>query len=446
MVVIDFPDLNSSIPTNAIKEIIQAALEAADPYELVKQNMHIKNNSLRIGDKSIKLTDKSRIILLGLGKASTKMIQAGVDSLGDRIERGVCVCKHMPDDLHLDKIEIAAAGHPVPDERSEQAGIKLHKAVEGLTEDDLVILLLSGGGSALACLSVTGVRLEDIQEVTKFLLKNGATINEMNTVRKHLDLIKGGGLLKMASPAQMAVLVLSDVVGSPLDVIASGPAIVDPTTFEDALEILRRYTIPGQVAQGIIDNFMAGAEKEKINEMEDASQIRHSAYHKVIGSNVISVDAAARKAATLGFATKILTYAFTGEARLAGEQLIREAEYGTLRPPFVIFAGGETTVHVNGVGLGGRNLEVALGVVKRISTLKGITLVTLATDGEDGPTDAAGAIVTPETYALAGSDDDYLQECLDNNDSYTYFQKTHSLIKTGPTGTNVNDITFLIGY
>jgi hydroxypyruvate reductase len=342
-------------------------------------------------------------------------------------------------------VEIIEAGHPIPDERSIAAASALQKAVEGLNEDDLVILLLSGGGSALACLPAPGVGLSDMQAVTKMLLKNGATINEMNVVRKHLDLFKGGGLLRMASPARMAVLVLSDVVGSPLDIISSGPATADPSTYEEAFSILQMYSEGENVAETIVNHLKSGVEYERINSETGKTSVR-TAYHKVIGSSDVSVDAAMEKARELGFHTDVITYSLTGEAHLAGGMLLDALEKCPLQKPFILFAGGETTVQVRGEGYGGRNLEVALGAVKRISGLKNIALVTLATDGEDGPTDAAGAIVTPETYMLAGADEKFLQYCLDENDSYRYFEKASNLIKTGPTGTNVNDIAIVISY
>jgi hydroxypyruvate reductase len=277
------------------------------------------------------------------------------------------------------------------------------------------------------------------------LLKNGATINEMNIVRKHLDLFKGGGLLRMASPASMVVLVLADVVGSPLDIIASGPAISDPSTYKEAFSILQKYSENENVAETITNHLKSGVEFER-TKGETGKNVERIAYHTVIGSSDESVDAAMEKAKELGFHTGVVTYKLTGEARLAGGEMLDALEQCRLLKAFILFAGGETTVQVRGKGLGGRNLEVALGAVKRISSMKNIALVTLATDGEDGPTDAAGAIVTPETFLQAGADEKFLQQCLDENDSYRYFERSGGLFKTGPTGTNVNDITIVISY
>lgn len=440
------PATVSSIPTNQIETILQTALDAANPYSLVKDNLQILDNSFLIGGIRYSVSPATRIITLGLGKAAPQMTRAANEVLGQRVSSSVCVCKHQPaNNVGLETTTMVEAGHPVPDERSVKAGMMLKTTITDLHEEDLVIVLLSGGGSALACLPGPGIKLEDIQAVTKILLKNGATINEMNVVRKHLDLIKGGGLLRMASPARMTVLVLSDVVGSPLETIASGPAIIDPSTYQDALNVLERYAHGETINDAVISHLKSRSISD-VAVKRGGFEGEFSAHHKVIGSSDHSVDAAAKKAEELGFHTQVITYALTGEARQAGKLLVEAWEQCTLVKPFLLLAGGETTVRVKGNGMGGRNLEVALGAVERIRQLKGIALVTLATDGEDGPTDAAGAIVTPDTFKLAGEDGRFLQHCLDANDSYRFFEKAGSLIKTGPTGTNVNDISFVFGY
>jgi glycerate-2-kinase len=443
---VNLPITNSSIPIKKIEIVLEAALDAADPYTLVKRNLKLIDNVLLVGEIELPVLLSDRIILLGLGKASPSMMRAGMEILSKRVYKSACVCKHLPCNLEgLESVEIVEAGHPIPDERSVEGARALMHAVDGLKQDDLVILLLSGGGSALACLPAPGVSLSDIQAVTKMLLKNGATINEMNIVRKHLDLFKGGGLLRMASPARMAVLVLSDVVGSPLDIIASGPAVQDPSTYEEAFGILQMYSKGENVTESITNHLKPRVEFERIKRETAKSGVR-TASHKVIGSSDVSIDAGMEKARELGFHTDVITYSLTGEAHFAGGKLLDALEKCPLQKPFILFAGGETTVQVKGKGLGGRNLEVALGAVKRITGLKKIALVTLATDGEDGPTDAAGAIVTTETFMLAGADEKFLQYCLDENDSYRYFEKAGGLIKTGPTGTNVNDITLVISF
>ena len=305
---VKIPVTDSSIPTKKIEMVLEAALEAADPYTLVKSNLKILEDGLLVGEKKYPVASSNKIVLLGLGKAAPNMVRAGLEVLAKRVHKSVCVCKHFPPDAKgLDTVEIIEAGHPIPDERSIAAASALQKAVEGLNEDDLVILLLSGGGSALACLPAPGVGLSDMQAVTKMLLKNGATINEMNVVRKHLDLFKGGGLLRMASPARMAVLVLSDVVGSPLDIIASGPAVPDPSTYKEASRILQKYSASEKVAEAITTHLKSGIEDEQ-KQAESGKIVERTATHKVIGSSDVSVNAAMEKSKELGFLAEVVTY------------------------------------------------------------------------------------------------------------------------------------------
>jgi hydroxypyruvate reductase len=438
MIEISFPQPEASIPLNDIKEILGAALEAVDPYALVQSNLRLTEKYLRVGDESFPILPETKIVVVGLGKASVSMVTAATQVLGDQIHRGICICKHNSERVHGSKIEIYESTHPVPDERSVESARKIRHCVGGLTEKDLVLFLLSGGGSALACLPSPGISLRDIQDVTDFLIKKGATINELNTVRKHLDEFKGGGFLRMVSPARIGALVLSDVIGNPLDVIASGPAVEDTSSFQNAKKIIENYSGDWSlVPQSVVDHIERGCVKEK-HPSPGVSHKGLTAYHKIIGSIVLSVNAASKKAKELGYSTEILTYELKGEAKFAAAQLFNRE----LPRPYVVFAGGETTVTVSGTGFGGRNLELALGSVAAVSQMKKTVLVTFATDGEDGPTDAAGAVVwsgmIPNMELLTNS--------LHQNDSFAYFSKTGGLIKTGPTSTNVNDIAFLIRY
>lgn len=438
MIEISFPQPEASIPLNDVKEILEAVLDAADPFELVKNNLNLIDNVLKIGDEPFLIFPGTKIVVIGLGKASLSMVKAATIAIGDRINQGVCICKHNPGRVQIKKIEIYESAHPVPDERSVESAKKIRNCVDELTEKDIVLFLLSGGGSSLACLPSPGINLEDIQTVTEFLLKGGATINELNTVRKHLDDFKGGGFLRMVSPARIGVLVLSDVTGSPLDVIASGPAIQDTSSFEDARNVLKRY-FPDMniVPHSVVNHIETGCLNEQLFS-DDVSKNRPGVSHKIIGSNALSVNAASKKAKDLGYSTMILTYELKGEARRAADDF-----FHTQMPrPSMVFSGGETTVTVTGTGLGGRNLEMALGSVESIAKMEKTALVTFATDGEDGPTDAAGAIVSSEVSPVM----ELLHQSLSQNDSYNYFDTTGGLIKTGPTGTNVNDIAFMIRY
>ncbi len=437
MIGVSILNADPSIPLNSISQILQAALEAADPYELVCRNLEVQGDQLRVGNNEYCLGRNSRVVVVGLGKAGIAMTKAAEAQLGSRIERAVCVCKAISTGQELPRAEVIQSAHPVPDERSVAAARRIVQVVQGLTKDDLVLLLLSGGGSALACLPSAGLSLADLQQVTNLLLKSGATINEINTVRRHLDDFKGGGFLRMAHPARVAVLVLSDVIGNSLEAIASGPAIKHDTSYADALAILQKF---GPVAETPAKVLAYLKERSALSATQEAGGNAgvESAYHAIIGSNTISLEAAQQKAVALGFQAQIVSRDLHGEARTACLEMLRLDG----ARPFVLLAGGETTVTVKGRGLGGRNLEVALGAVEPLSRLHNTVVATLATDGEDGPTDAAGAVVA----SASQPDMPLVRQCLENNDSYTYFSRMGGLIKTGPTGTNVNDITLVMGY
>ena len=433
-------------PMRAVERVTQSAIKAADPYEVVIRNIQLSDNTITIGDITYILYNRSRIVCLSIGKAALAMAEAANQQLATRIDGGVVVCKHNPrTEKMIGRMSILQGSHPVPDERSIKAAETIRQSLQGLTEEDMVVLLISGGGSALVCVPAPGITLQDMQKVTSALLRSGASINELNAVRKHLDLIKGGGLLKMASPARVAALVVSDVVNSPLDVIASGPAVPDPSTFNDVREIFDKYLTESDIPTAIQARIKQGCAGEIEETLKTSDPQAVQAAHKIIASNRVSAEAALKTAIEEGFESEIITCEMVGDARLAGERLadlLRSKR--TLQKPYLGIAGGETTVKVTGSGMGGRNLEVALGAVKSMSGEHNSLLITLATDGEDGPTDAAGALVTGATFkkaaAMGLNPDDYLQ----TNDAYHFFEQVGGLIKIGPTGTNVNDLNFII--
>lgn len=440
--------LPPSFPSIKIANILQAALDAADPALVVQKNLEWRENEIRVGTETYSLYPDSRIVVVAIGKASMSMAEAANRQLSGRVHRGIVVCKHNPSSIEsFNKIIVHLGSHPVPDEKSMTGALKIKQTLEGLTEKDLALLLISGGGSSLVCLPAPGVNLQDIQSVTTSLLKSGASINEMNAVRKHLDLIKGGGLLKMANPARVAALVISDVVNSPLDVIASGPAVPDPSTFDDARSILDRFIGIDSVPRAVAIRMEKGCAGEIEETLKPADPDSERAVHTIVASNQISAQAAHAAAISEGFTSEIITCELTTEARLAGEYL---ADYANKKDSNVSawlgIAGGETTVKVTGDGLGGRNLEVALGAVRKLSGIKNTLLVTLATDGEDGPTNAAGAFVTGNTLSTGLRIGIEPETFLANNDAYHYFEKTGGLILTGPSGTNVNDLNFIFKF
>lgn len=442
------PLLAYDFPVQSINRILQASIAAANPYRVIEQNLSISKDQLKVGSKTFLLYPSSRIVTVAIGKASISMAKAAQTVLGEQIDRGVVVCKHQPEGCRrIGKMEVNQGSHPVPDDKSIDAAIRIEQMVRGLSDEDVVLLLISGGGSALACLPAEGITLQDMQTVTLALLKSGASINELNAVRKHLDLIKGGGLLKMATPAQVAELVISDVVNSPLDVIASGPAVPDPSTFSDAKSILDKYLKSDDIPAPVIERFEKGCRGEIEETLKPDDPMAARGSHTIAASNKVSAEAVLAAALDEGFDAEIITCELVGEARSAGDYLadllLAKKVNGK---PWVGIAGGETTVKVKGDGLGGRNLEVALGAVRKLSGVPNCLLVTQATDGEDGPTDAAGAYVTGETLGLAHSLGIEPETYIENNDAYRFFEKVGGLIVTGPSGTNVNDLSFIFRF
>ena len=333
-------------------------------------------------------------------------------------------------------------GHPVPDARSLQAGQRALEFVSSLAEDDTLVCLISGGGSALV--TAPYVPLEDLQSLTSLLLASGAPIDVINTLRRQLDRIKGGGLAR-ATKARVISLILSDVIGNPLEAIASGPTAPDPTTKEDALEILHQYGLEKQVPYSILQHLES---RSLLSETPQQALGAHTVQNIIIVDNKLAARAALDQAEREGFQAEILTNELQGEARQVGRDLahrLRIEGSGRTRP-FCLIAGGETTVTIQSDGKGGRNQELALAAVPELTGLKNSMLISMATDGDDGPTDAAGAVVTGETAQRAKSLGLDAASHLSRNDAYPFFEALGDLLVTGPTGTNVNDLVFLCAF
>ena len=400
-------------------EIFQAALQAANPERAVLD--HLKRG---------RLTGYDRIQVIGAGKATAAMARAVEQRLGKRISGGV-IC--VPDGTGAvpRRIETMFCGHPIPDKRGMAGARRILEIAQAAGRRDLLICLISGGASALLPAPAPPLTLRRKQEITQRLLRAGATIHEMNVVRKHLSLIKGGQLAQAAWPATILTLILSDVVGDDPSVIGSGPTVADPSTREDAIAILKRYEIGAPHA--------ALRETPKPNDVKLAR-----ASYEIVGSNRQAIRAAARKARERGYHTLVLSTSIQGETREVAAvhaAIAREIlETGQpLRPPACVLSGGETTVTVRGKGLGGRNQEFVLAAALALEGAGPVTILSAGTDGIDGPTDAAGAIADPATL-----DADAARRSLENNDSYHYFEDRNELIKTGPTGTNVMDVRLLL--
>jgi glycerate 2-kinase len=392
---------------------------------------------LQCADRCLDLDRVDRIFVLGCGKAGAAMAQVVEEILGDRISAGLVVVK----DGHLAPtriVSIVEAGHPVPDARGERAAGGLLALATSAGERDLVLFLVSGGGSALTPAPASPVTLAEKQAVTRALLEAGATIGELNAVRKHLSRLKGGQLARTAAPAAVLTLVLSDVIGDPLDVIASGPTAPDPTTFGRALDVLRERGVLAAAPATVRERLTAGARGAIAETPKPGDPLFRRVANAVIGNNALIATAAVERARVLGYRPQLLTRELQGEARSVARQLVELAR--SLPPPACVIASGETTVTVRGRGRGGRCQEFALAAALLVESEPGITVLAAGTDGTDGPTDAAGAIVdgsTVERARRAGLD---ATVALDDNDAYHVLRATGDLIVSGPTNTNLLDL------
>ncbi|WP_329682600.1 glycerate kinase type-2 family protein [Longimicrobium sp.] len=429
--------------------ILDAAVAAADARSAVSRALRLEGESLRIvgaGDvlERVHLPSTENVWLIGAGKAACAMAAGALDVLGDRVTGGTVTTKdgHGRD---LPGIYVWEAAHPVPDTRGMAGAADALRMARAAGRRDLVLVLLSGGASALWAAPAAGLALGDLRTVTDQLLRAGATIHEMNAVRKHLSRIGGGKLARAAAPAHVVTLAVSDVVGSELAVIGSGPAVPDYTTFADALDVLERYGI--QAPPAVRAHLRAGdaGEVEETVSLGDPAFARASAH--VVASNADALAGASRAAQRLGYLTRIVADDVEGEARGVGEQvatLVRDTLAERPGMPVALLLGGETTVTVTGTGRGGRNQELALSVAMEIEGMDGVVVASLGTDGTDGPTDAAGGFADGGTVARghdAGLD---AREALRRNDAYPFLRAAGDLIVTGPTGTNVNDVVLVL--
>jgi glycerate 2-kinase len=428
----------------SITRILAAAIRAVEPGEAVRRVVRREGGQLIVSGRVYDLSHYRQVFLLGIGKASIGMAGSMTAILGDSLSAGLVITKHIPPDYSAPgPLSVDQGGHPLPDDRSFLAGKKVVDFLSALRSDDLLFCAVSGGGSALASVPVDGLLTADLQSLTSVLLACGASIGEFNTLRRHLDKLKGGGIVRLANDATVVSLVLSDVVGNPLEDISSGPTAPDPTTCLDALALIDKYGLREQIPSSIITVLEIEADTPK-----PGDPIFEKVHNVIVGSNLIAAQAALKQAAEEGFNTYLLRTDVQGEASRAAFELatfLRQARKSgsPVPPPACILAGGETTVTVQGNGQGGRNTELALAAVSELANFLGVMLITLATDGEDGETDAAGAAVTGETYHRAAALDLHPGEYLQRNDSYSFFAELGDLLKPGPTGTNVNDLIFL---
>ncbi len=399
-------------------QIIESAITAALPDTAVK--------------KALQELDFSggKLLLVSIGKAAWSMAKAASDILGKQIDDGIVITKYEHSKGELPNIRIYEAGHPVPDDNSFAATDQAIQLVSGLSSEDKVLFLISGGGSAL--FEKPLISKEMLEEVTKQLLASGADIIEMNTIRKRLSAVKGGKFAKLCEPAQVYSVVLSDIIGDPLDMIASGPAYPDSSTNEQAFEIIRKY------------NINVSEEVEKLLNIETPDTITN--VKTMITGSVTQLCVAAEKTCMeLGYEPVVLTASLSCEAREAGSFLASIAQYyNNTKNSLAFIAGGETIVHLKGSGKGGRNQELALAAATGISELNNVAVFSIGSDGTDGPTDAAGGYVDTYTTKTLSDKGISIFDVLENNDAYNGLKECKGLIITGPTGTNVNDLSVLL--
>lgn len=429
-----------------VSKIFTDALKKVDPSFLVKA--HAEQIRSYTSVKEV-----NRIVVVGFGKASYQMAKAFQEELSaDLVMEGVIVTKygHAQKSEGLKNIKVYEAAHPIPDKNGVKAAEEIVGLLKSADEKTLVLCLVSGGGSALLVCPCEGITLAEKQVVTDLLLRAGADITELNAVRKHISMVKGGRLAEIASPAEIVTFMISDVVGDKLDVIASGPTVPDTSKFRDAINAINKYGLAGKVPGNVME-FLAMGDEGLIPETpKKGAAVFKKVNNIIIGSNRMALDAAAMSARAMGYKTEILSYRVIGDVHKAARWLAEKAlEVKTMKDrlkkePRCLICGGETTVTVKGNGKGGRNTELALVFAMEVEGVEGITMLSAGTDGTDGPTDAAGAMVNGETIERArglGLDPGkYLEE----NNSYNFFKETGSLIITGPTGTNVMDIQIVV--
>jgi glycerate 2-kinase len=468
-----------------IVAVLDAAIRAVDPRTAMRTHIARSGDVLRVGERRYRLSELDRIIVVGGGKAGAPMAATVHGLLGAQITAGTVNVKyghaadaggwgvrfeHRPvarseakiagsrplSPADTGAIAIIEAGHPVPDAEGLAGAERIATLLQGLTERDLVIVLISGGGSALLPLPADAITLADYQALTGLLLRCGADITEINTVRKHCSRLQGGQLARLAAPAQVATLILSDVVGSPLDAIASGPTVPDRSTFADAWRILERYGIAEQTPASVGAHLRRGVAGLIPDTPKPGDPLFERVNNVVVGDNASAGRAAVAEAKRLGFTAALLTTFLQGEAREVGRVAAGLAQgiasgQSDFSPPACLVLGGETTVTIRGPGTGGRNQELALAAA---IALEGyplpsgieVAVVSLGTDGTDGPTDAAGGIAAVDSSARAGALGLDARAALDANDSYHLLGALGDLIVTGPTQTNVNDLIFAFAF
>ena len=439
-----------------LTEIFKAAVKRVDPELMLLNQCRLADGILKIDmpehSPEYDLSKYSRVIVIGAGKATARMAKAMEAVLGDYLSEGLIAVKYGHTEK-LEKIRTIESGHPVPDDNSVKAAEEIMKLAQSADEQTLVVNLISGGGSALLCMPYRNddwvCSLAEKQETTRLLLECGAEITEINTIRKHLSCIKGGRLAEAIYPAESLNLILSDVVGDRLDSIASGLTVPDRSTFKEAVSIIEKYGIKKSMPTPAARILMFGEAGTFPETPKPGNDIFKKSRNVLIGTNLAALHSAKDAALKLGYNTQILSSQITGEASEAAKFYLGigrdiRRDLGMLPRPACIIAGGETTVTIKGKGLGGRNQEMALAFLNELQDENGVYFLSGGTDGNDGPTDAAGAFAAADIARAGKKAKLSVQEYLNNNDSYNYFKQTGGLLITGPTNTNVCDVQIMI--
>lgn len=430
----------------AALDIFRAGLKAADPYRLLRENSLVEGREWTCETPDGKIVwdlpeprSGGRLKVVGAGKAAAPLARGLEESMANRITSGRIVVKH-GHGLPLERVVVEEGGHPLPDADGLAGTRRLLEELEGTKREDRVFVLLTGGASALLVAPVEGLALEDKIETTRLLLGCGATIQEMNTLRKHLSAVKGGRLLEHIAPAPSVTLIISDVVGDDLASIGSGPTAPDPTTFSDCLDILARYGLAGKIPLPVHQRLRDGAEGRVPETPKPGDPLFASSRYLILASNRLSVEAARRRARELGFEPEVFAYDMEGSTHDRARAFAARLSGLSSRGRGALLAGGETTLQIQGTGQGGRNQEFALVAALELQGRNDVIVLSAGTDGSDGPTDAAGAFADGATVARARSRGLDPRAYLENNDTYNLFRPLGDLLFTGPTGTNVMDL------
>ncbi|HOW09371.1 MAG TPA: glycerate kinase [Bacteroidales bacterium] len=431
----------------AAQKIFLAGVRSVLPGSLMANVMSLKDQTLFVGGHEIPIGHIENIFVIGAGKASAAMGHYVETTLGDRIKGGHIVVKY-GHSCKLKRIEVTEAGHPVPDSNGFRATGEIIRIAANASENDLVICLISGGGSALMADLPDDLLPEELYIVNNLLVRCGAAINEINCVRKHLSKVKGGQLARIVRPASLLTLIISDVIGNPPEVIASGPTVPDPSTFREALDVIMKYNLASDVTSGVMNYLREGAAGNKPETPKPGDHVFDDVLNIIAGTNQNALKGAKAEALKLGYRTYIIDDSVQGDVESVSEMIVSTAvsfkNNADIPKPVCLLFGGETTIRVTGEGQGGRNQHLALTAALRLNNLPGITILAAGTDGNDGNTDAAGAVVDSGTVPSALSKNIDPAVFISEFDSYSLFRKEGGLIVTGPTFTNVMDLMVVV--